>query len=139
MMYQEHYNAYLKYVICKTKYVEAIDRKELFFDKTQPKAVNPDSVRVSGGAQTNSFENYIIATENIDEQINELKVILDERYNVLMRAEQELRNSRDWNDKIYVYKYLDKLTIKQIERKVPYSRRQLYRILDRIRDNLTII
>lgn len=139
MMYQEHYNAYLKYVICKTKYVEAIDRKELFFDKTQPKAVNPDSVRVSGGTQTNSFENYIIATENIDEQINELKAILDERYNVLMRAEQELRNSRDWNDRIYVYKYLDKLTIKQIERKVPYSRRQLYRILDRIRDNLTII
>lgn len=139
MMYQEHYNAYLKYVICKTKYIEAIDRKELFFDKTQPKAVNPDSVRVSGGTQTNSFENYIIATENIDEQINELKAILDERYNVLMRAEQELRNSRDWNDRIYVYKYLDKLTIKQIERKVPYSRRQLYRILDRIRDNLTIL
>ena len=138
-MYQEHYNAYLKYVICKTKYIEAIDRKELFFDKTQPKAVNPDSVRVSGGTQTNSFENYIIATENIDEQINELKAILDERYNVLMRAEQELRNSRDWNDRIYVYKYLDKLTIKQIERKVPYSRRQLYRILDRIRDNLTIL
>jgi hypothetical protein len=138
-MYQEHYNAYLKYVICKTKYVEAIDRKELFFDKTQPKAVNPDSVRVSGGTQTNGFENYIIATENIDEQINELKAILDERYNVLMRAEQELRNSRDWNDRIYVYKYLDKLTIKQIERKVPYSRRQLYRILDRIRDNLTIL
>lgn len=138
-MYQEHYNAYLKYIICKTKYVEMIDQKELFFDKTQPKAVNPDSVRVSGGTQTNSFENYIIATENIDEQINELKAILDERYNVLMRAEQELRNSRDWNDRIYVYKYLDKLTIKQIERKVPYSRRQLYRILDRIRDNLTII
>lgn len=138
IIYVEYHELYQKYIDVLREYDEIINEAERLFATTQPKAVDFNKERVSGGNQSNVFENYVIEKErkNIDERLEEVKVILDERKTLLKLKEQDLRSSKDWQDVIYVYHYLDKLSITQISYRIPYSRQQVWRILKKIRFNL---
>lgn len=61
--------------------------------------------------------------------MNDRKVLLDKK-------ETELRNSTEWIDKIYVYKYLEKFKVKKIINIMPYEAAQVYRMLNEIRNTL---
>ena len=105
---------------------------------TQPGAIRYDKERLSGGKFRNVFEEYLIAKEEsqIEERIEEQKQILEQRRQVKELMERELRASKDWFDKIYCYRYIDRLSIRQIEKRVPYSRSQIGRYLEKIRQIL---
>ena len=132
---------YLDYHICAEKYRcalalynELIEKKEIMFERTQPGAVRYDKDHVSGGGGNNSFEDYLIAKERsrIDERINEQKTILDERKRLKELKEIELKQSKSLYDRLYIYRYLDNLSLTQIEMRIPYSRVQIWRILKKI-------
>lgn len=139
MLYIEYQDYKNKYAEAQKKYDEILSQKENLFSMTQPKVTTFDKERVSGGLPTNLFEEYLIAKEEkkIDEQLTEIKSILDDRERLLLIKEKELRISKDWHDKIYTYYFIDKLSTYKIEKRVPYSQKQIWNIVEKIKSNIT--
>lgn len=138
MLYIEYHEYKTKYYKAQEKYDEVLSEKEHLFAKTQPKATQYDKEVVSGGSPSNTFDEYVIAKEKkqIDERLEEAKSILEDRERLLKLKEIELRQSKDWHDKVYVYKYLDNLSANEIKYKMHYCRSNIYEILKKIRKNI---
>lgn len=135
VIYEEYKN---KYYETQKEYDIILNEKEKLFMITQPSAVKFDKEIVSGGTTDNTFDRYLILKEEkkIDQRLNEIKSILDDRERLLKLKEQELRASTSVQDKIYKYRYLDRLKVFKIAKLVGYSEPQIYRILKTIRNNI---
>ena len=136
---------YTAYEDLKDKYMEAqmlcdeiLTEKQALFAMTQPSSIDYGRDRVEGGRQSNPMETYMIRKEKaqIEQRLSEAKTILKDRYELLKVKERELRESKHIYDKIYRMRYLDRLRVYRIARKVNYSESQVYRILQDIEDNL---
>lgn len=138
MVYVEYNQIRTKYILAQVQYDFILTEQEELFARTQPQAVNGENERVTGGATQSPFDTYLIAKErkHIDERLKEVKGILADREQLLKLKEQELRASKDWYDIIFKHYFLDKMSIRQIENRIPYSRRQIYRKINDIKDNL---
>lgn len=132
VIYEEYKN---KYYETQKEYDIILNEKEKLFMITQPSAVKFDKEIVSGGTTDNTFDRYLILKEEkkIDQRLNEIKSILDDRERLLKLKEQELRASTSVQDKIYKYRYLDRLKVFKIAKLVGYSEPQIYRILKAIK------
>ena len=119
-------------------YNEILEEKEKLFAKTQPKSIKFDKINVDGGNVSNSFDDYLIIKEKkqIDKRLNEIKIISEDRKKLLDAKEDELRKSKEWIDKIYVYKYIENLQVRKIIHLVPYEEAQVYRKLEEIKKTL---
>lgn len=135
---------YLDYEAFKAKYLETqrsfdaiLQEKEELFARTQPNAVRFDKERVSGGKIPNPFEDYMIAKEKkqIDQRLAEAKSILDDRERLLRLKEAELRASKAVIDRVYVLRYIERMRVYKIMRKLNYSERQIYRMLETIEES----
>jgi hypothetical protein len=138
MLYIE-YNEYRdKYIAAQRKYDDVLSEKEHLFARTQPKATQYDKEVVSGGSPSNSFDEYLILKDKkqLDERLEEARSILEDRERLLKLKEIELRKSKDWHDKVYVYKYIDNLSVNEIKYKMHYCRSNIYEILKKIRKNI---
>lgn len=138
MLYVEYDELKTKYYAARKKYDEVLTEKEELFARTQPQAVDFGKERVSGGSPASPFDEYLIAKEQkrIDERLNEAKGILDDRQKILSLKLDELKASKDWHDIIYKLYFIDCLSISKIERRIPYSRVQVWRIINIIKSNL---
>lgn len=138
MIYVEYEEARNKYREAQNQYDDILSEKERLFERTQPQAIVYDKEKVSGGATSNPFDDYIIAKERkqIDERLSEIRSILEDRWRLLTIKERELRASQEWNDKIFTLYFLDGKTITDIEHLVPYSRVQIWRKLNVIKDTI---
>lgn len=138
MIYVE-YEAYKsKYYDTQKQYNDILNEKEKLFSMTQPKTMKYDGEPVKGGVHKNIFDEYLLLKEqkNIDQRLKEIKAILKDRENLLKLKEEELKNSTNMHDKIYRYRYLDRMKIYKISRLIGYSEPQIYRILRIIKNNL---
>ena len=138
-IYPEYDEYKRKYHIAQEKYNKLINEKEQLFEMTQPGAIVTDKEITScTGKHASPFDNYLIVKDKkkIDERIEEARSILHDRQLLLKLKEEELRLSKDWHDKIYIYYFIDHLTIRQIEKRIPYSRSEIHRKLEKIRENL---
>ena len=135
IIYEEYKN---KYYETQREYDIILTEKEKLFSITQPSAVKFDKEVVSGGITDNTFERYLILKEEkkIDQRLEEIKSLLDDRERLLKLKEQELKTSTNIQDKIYKYRYIDKLKVYKIAKLVGYSEPQIYRILKTIRNNI---
>ena len=133
--YEEYKN---RYYAVQTQYNKILAEKEQLFAKTQPKSTNFDKAVVDGGKRSNAFDDYLIIKEKkqIDKRLIEVKSILADRKNLLESKETELKNSKEWIDKLYIYKYIENLSIKKIFHLIPYEEAQIYRMLKEIKDNI---
>lgn len=136
---------YLSYAMTKAQYTqtqstfeEILNEKERLFARTQPKAETYDKERVSASVSNSAFDDYIIAKESkqIDNRLNEVKSLLDDRGRLLALKENELRHSKEVLDKVYCLKYLDKNRPYLIAYKLNFSERQIYRFLGVIEKSL---
>ena len=134
MVYIEFEEYRIKYWETQRKYEEILTEKEMLFAKTQPKSVQFDKERVSGGSADNAFDSYIIQKEQqkIDDRLAEAKSILQERENLLRLKEEELRHSNEVIDRLYCCRILDKMKIQKITRYLNYSEAHIYRMLGEI-------
>ena len=100
--------------------------------------MNVENERITGGANVSPFDTYLIEKEkkHIDERLKEIKSILDSRKELLDLKERELRASKDWYDIIFTLYYLDRLSVRKIENRIPYSRAQIYNKINIIKENL---
>ena len=135
LTYEEYKRNYYK---VQKLYNEILEEKEKLFAKTQPKSIKFDKINVDGGNISNSFDDYLIIKEKkqIDKRLNEIKIISEDRKKLLDAKEDELRKSKEWIDKIYVYKYIENLQVRKIIHLVPYEEAQVYRKLEEIKKTL---
>lgn len=138
MLYEEYEIYKNKYYEVQRKYNEILNEKEELFARTQPKATQITGEKTAGGKYTNTFDDYLIQKEkkNIDQRLEEVKSILDDRERLVKLKEQELRASNHSYDKIYRCRYIDRLTIEQTRRISNYSRSQVFNILKEIRKKI---
>ena len=138
MLYIEYEIYKNKYYEVQKKYNEILNEKEELFARTQPTAVRITGDKTTGGKHINAFDDYLIQKEkkNIDQRLEEVKSILDDRERLVKLKEQELRASNNSFDKIYRCRYIDRLTIEKTARISNYSRSQVFNILKEIRKNI---
>lgn len=135
MLYNEYEQLRIKYYEAQNKCDEILSEKEALFQLTQPKAITLDKEKVCGGGGNNIFDTYLIKKEEkkIDQRLEEANNILKNRKQLLEIKEQELRKSKNWTDVIFVYYFIEKMPVKHIEKRIPYSARQIFRIIKQIR------
>lgn len=123
------------YIDLQTKYEAVMLEKEMLFTRVMPNAINYDKEDVQTSVSSNMLDEYILALEKnkVDERLESIKQMLDDRQRLLSMKEQALRNSPDKYDRLYVFRYLEGMEVKQIMRRMYLSRAQVYRILDEIR------
>lgn len=138
MLYIEYEEYKSKLYEVQRKYNDILNEKEELFARTQPKATQITGEKTTGGKHGNIFDDYLIQKEkkNIDQRLEEVKSILDDRERLVQLKEQELRASNNSYDKIYRCRYIDKLTIEKTARISSYSRSQVFNILKTIRKNI---
>lgn len=136
------YIIYEKYKKCyydtQNRYNEILTEKERLFSITQPKATDYGKEKTSGGKPSNPFDEYLIQKEKkqIDARLKEVKSLLEDRERLLRLKRDELRVSNNIQDKIYRYRYIDKMRVQKIVKLVGYSEAQVYRILKVIKNNI---
>ena len=123
-----------RYQETQQKYNEILSEKEELFQRTQPKGIDTQKEAVSGGRRANPFENYLIAKEKsqIDERLNEVKALLEDREKLLRLKYDELRSSKLIDDKVYRMRFVENIRVYKIAKLVNYSEMQIYRIIKRI-------
>ena len=133
---------YVVYEQYKTKLYNAqkdldniLSEKEELFARTQPQSTKYDKEPVKGGSPSNSFDEYLITKEKkqIEERLAEAKSIVNDRKELLLGKEEELRQSKNEYDIIYKYYFIDCLSIRQIERRIPSSKSEINRKLQKIK------
>lgn len=137
---------YIDYVILLQSYNESLrrlkellDKKEEVFTRTLPNAIRYDLTKVMHSVNANSaLDDYVMDIEAIEQKIRQARVIVYERKEMLDLKEEELRASKDTNDRIYVMRYLDNRKVTEIARKLNYVQETIYKRLNKI-DNVTKI
>lgn len=140
MIYIEYHEYKNKYYIAQKEYDNILSEKEELFVKTQPKATDYDKEKVSGGSPSNTFDNYLIIKEKkqLDERLKEARSILEDRIKLLKLKEEELKQSKEWLDIIYTCYFIDKLSIRKISKKIPFSTTEIFRKIKIIRKNINL-
>ena len=140
MLYKAYHEYRRKQLEAQRAYDEILAEKELLFSMTQPKSVKYGYHKSEGGSSSDVFVNYLVSKEKkrIDERLTEIKSILEDRTRLVKLKEQELRESKDYYDQIYISYFIDRMTVSKIKYKVPYSSSQIFRALDLISLNCGI-
>ena len=138
MLYREYETFKIKFYETQEQYNQILNEKEELFVMTQPKGTSFEKELVDGSNPSNIFDNYLILKEKrkIDQRLDEIRALLDDRGKLLRLKEEELKSSNDIQDMVYKYRYLEKLKINKICRLVGYERAQIFRILKIIKNNL---
>jgi DNA-directed RNA polymerase specialized sigma subunit len=123
------------YIELQAKYEAVMLEKERPFTRVMPNAINYDKEDIQTSISSNMLDEYILALERnkVDERLESIKSMLDDRQRLLSMKEQALRKSPDKYDRLYVFRYLDGMGVKQITRRMYLSKTQVYRLLDDIR------
>ena len=140
MIYKEYEEYRTKYYEAQKTYDAVLNEKEMLFLRTQPSSIDYDKEIVSGGSPSNSFDTYLIAKEKnqIDARLKEAESILEDRKKLFKIKENELYHSKDWNDVIYKYYFIEKLSIRKIAMRIPFSSTEIFRKIQIIRKNINL-
>lgn len=132
MIYEEYEAIWSKIRKIEKELFELINKRDDLFLKTQPKSIKLDKELVDGKITKDIMEEYVIEKEYLNERIIQLNITLDDRYQVLKRKRDELRQSKHPYDRIYVYFCIERLSIKKISYLMCYSESQIYRKLEKM-------
>lgn len=136
VLYIEYSNCKKKLVEAQKRFVRILEEKEELFNITQPQGTNYDKELVDGGSKENVFDKYLEMKEvkEIDKRLDEARAILNDRKILEKNKKEELLQSNDVKDKIYVHKFLEHLSYNQIAKSVNYSEREVYRVVKKMRE-----
>ena len=136
MIYEEYETIWSKIRKIEKELFDLINKRDDLFDMTQPKSAAMDKEIVDGKNPVNTMEQYVIHKEYLNEKINQLNQTLDDRYQILRRKRDELRQSKNIYDRIYVYYCIERLSIVKISYLTNYSQSQIYRKLEKMNINV---
>ena len=134
MIYIEYEQYKCKYLDLQEQFNHFLTEKERILTKTFPNAIRYDKEKTSSSNDGNPLEDYVVELEEakIDESLDRIRQLIDDRKRLLDLKEQELRMSQDLYDKVYRMRFLDGYGINKVAKILHYSRAQIYRINDQI-------
>lgn len=133
MIYEEYEAMRSKIKKLEEELFKLNNKKEELFDMTQPKSSQFDKELVDGKNPKNAMEEYVIQKEYLTERINQLNELLDDRYPALYRKREELKLSKNLYDRIYYYRFIERLSVFKIGILIGYSKEQTYRYLRKMK------
>ena len=138
MLFVEYERCKDIYIELQAKYESVMLEKERLFTRVMPNAINYDKEDIQTSISSNMLDEYILALEKnkVDERLESIKSMLADRQRLLTMKEQALRKSPDKYDRLYVMRYLDGMSVRQMTRRMHLSKTQIYRILDEIRQKI---
>lgn len=116
----------------RRKFENLLDKKAEYFYKTQPQSGDTEE---QADTKSNSSKqlNYTLLLEKIEKKIDNQRELLKNREERLKLKEIELRASKEILDRVYVYCYLDHLKVSKFYRLIGYSKAQVYRKIEEIK------
>lgn len=108
------------------------EQKEVLNSFLSPKTFKISPVINKGGQVEDPFVIYTYEIINIDKQIEIVKKEINLLQKNMKKMENVLRNIDGSMYKIFVYRYIDGLRVKDIARKTNYSNRRIYQLLNKI-------
>ena len=136
MIYEEYYRKYLKLKKVKDKISKLENKKITLMSNIEVKSNDPSKDIIKVNNITDTIGNYVAELEIVDNNLIKEKEIKKEILSQLEDIEQDLRNSKEVLDLIYLYKYIDKLKYHQICKKINYEKSSFYKFLDEIKEKL---
>lgn len=109
------------------------EKKKIYFEQTQPKASGMKEVVVTNSTTSDMFYEYIKKTEAIDVEIAILEQEIALLKKTLRKMEKSLRKMNDRLTRVFILRYIEGLTVREISLKTNYSESHVYRILTNIR------
>ena len=138
MLYLEYERAKANFRSAQVMFEEALLEKERLFTITQPKAITYDKDVIQTSPCGDVLDRYVIALEDehIEEKLRPFRELMMNRESLLDVKERELRKSADVFDKMYVYRFLEGMSIRGISKIMNYSRAQTYKKLQSIQKKI---
>ena len=138
MIYEEYYKKYRKFRSVKQEINRLENKKVSLMGMADIKAIAPkDSDGTS--SDKDRIGVYLGELEEVEQNLIKQKHILKEIKNQLEEKEAELRDSHEVLDKVYLYKYIEKMKYYQIAIKTGYEKSSIYNFINQISKRLEII
>ena len=112
------------------------DKKQLYFNETQPKTVLPKAVVVKGSSHNDKLLEYVSKIEDIDKEILVLEKEIRMQKKYLNSIEIILKGMKGTLEEIFTLKYIDNLNVHEIARKTNYSEPRIYYFLSEIKKTI---
>ncbi len=134
--YEESRAIYMGWI---DSYKEAVAEKDEMLTKVLGGSIRYDKEAVQTSVSGSPLDDYVAAVESkgLDKRIDHARGMLDKWRDVLDVQEAELRRSHEIYDKVYVCRYIEGMTVRQIGRKLNYSKSQVFRIDQEIQDKIS--
>ena len=121
-------------------YAKTLQIKKEIFRITQPKSPTYSDVKIQNDNIRDKFGEYVelIEAMQIEKRLYLLEKSINDCKHIIRRKEEELRNSKDYDDKIYCLWFLDGKSVKQIGDIICYQKTAVYEAIKRVKNNLSI-
>lgn len=137
-MYIEYNELLKKYKIAERNYNEALEEKSKLILAVLPKATQAKEIMVSGSHPSSDLKllDYTSKIDEVDKLINQSRNTRDMLNYELKKKLIKMREDGDVYDKIYVYRWIEHKSVYKFYKLVGYSRPQVYRFINEMKDKL---
>lgn len=137
-MYIEYNELLKKYKVAERNYNEALEEKSKLILAVLPKATQAKEIMVSGTHPSSDLKliNYTSKIDEVDKLINQSRNTRDMLNYELKKKLNQMRESEDVYDKIYIYRWIEHKSVYKFNRLLGYSARQIYRYIDEMKEKL---
>lgn len=136
-MYIEYNELLKQFKKAERNYNEALEKKSELILSVMPGAVKPKEVMVTiNTSPDTNLINYTSEIDEVDKLINQSRNTRDMLNYELKKKLNQMKDSGDVYDKIYIYRWIEHKSVYKFYRLVGYSRPQVYRFISEMKEKL---
>lgn len=136
-MYLEYHELLKKLKNAEKNYNEALEKKSQLLLAVMPGAVKVKEVMtISNTSPDGKLIDYTSEIDEVDKLINQSRNTRDMLNYELKKKLIKMREEGDVYDKIYIYRWIEHKSVYKFYRLVGYSRPQVYRFIQEMKEKL---
>ena len=136
MVWMDYQRLQAEYERTQGRLASLLDKREELETSLGPSAIRYDRDKVQT-SPSDHVTDILVKVADIDRLIDVAKKSVEERQYLLSLKRKELMQSRHIEDKIYVCYYIHRMSVGRIAYCIGYSKRQVYRIIRKMSQNVT--
>ena len=136
-MYLEYHELLKKFKNAEKNYNEALEKRSKLLLAVMPGAIKPKEVMtISDASPDTNLIDYTSEIDEVDKLINQSRNTRDMLNYELKKKLIKMREEGDVYDKIYIYRWIEHKSVYKFYRLVGYSRPQVYRFIQEMKEKL---
>ncbi len=136
-MYLEYHELLKKLKNAERNYNEALEKRSQLLLAVMPGAIKPKEVMtISNASPDANLIDYASEIDEVDKLINQSRNTRDMLNYELKKKLIKMREEGDVYDKIYIYRWIEHKSVYKFYRLVGYSRPQVYRFIQEMKEKL---